>query len=108
VALGPRGGMPARSSPTGTDGDGKVVNVPSYAVRVGDVVAIAQSAKKVERIKPRSTSASSGGCAVAQPRQRHMTAKCTAHLDANDMDQTIQGATDRRVLFALISYQGEP
>src|SRR2546428_9797792 len=31
--------------------NGKVVNIPSYAVRVGDIIAISQSCRELDRIK---------------------------------------------------------
>jgi small subunit ribosomal protein S4 len=71
--------------------NGKVVNIPSYAVRVGDIVAIAQSSKEVERIK--------NALAVGEQRpvvpwltldKDAMTAKVTAQPGRDDMDQTIQ------------------
>jgi small subunit ribosomal protein S4 len=71
--------------------NGKVVNIPSYAVRVGDVVAIAQSSKEVERIK---TALDVGEQRPVVPwlslDKDNMTAKCTAQPGRDDMDQTIQ------------------
>ena len=71
--------------------NGKVVNIPSYAVRVGDVVAIAESSKEVERIK---TALDVGEQRPVVPwlslDKDNMTAKCTAQPGRDDMDQTIQ------------------
>ena len=71
--------------------NGQVVNIPSYSVRVGDVVAVHQSSKEVERIK--------NALAVGEQRpvvpwlsldKDNMTAKCTAQPGRDDIDQTIQ------------------
>jgi small subunit ribosomal protein S4 len=71
--------------------NGQVVNIPSYSLRVGDIVAIAQSSKEVERIK--------NALAVGEQRpvvpwlsldKDNMTAKVTAQPGREDMDQTIQ------------------
>lgn len=71
--------------------NGRVVNVPSYAVRVGDMIAVNQSSKEIERIKS----------AIAVGEQRtvvpwlsvdrdNMTAKVVAQPGREDVDQTIQ------------------
>jgi len=71
--------------------NGRVVNVPSYAVRVGDMIAVNQSSKEIERIK--------SAIAVGETRtvvpwlsvdRENMTARVTAHPGREDVDQTIQ------------------
>ena len=71
--------------------NGQIVNIPSYSVRVGDIVAVNQSSKEVERIK---TALDVGEQRPVVPwlslDKDNMTAKCTAQPGRDDMDQTIQ------------------
>jgi small subunit ribosomal protein S4 len=71
--------------------NGKVVNIPSYQVRMGDIIAIAQGSKEIERIK---TALDVGEQRPVVPwlslDKDNMTAKCTAQPGRDDMDQTIQ------------------
>src|SRR5438270_4818897 len=71
--------------------NGRIVNIPSYAIRVGDIVAIHQSSKEVERIK---TAIATGEQRTVVPwlsvDKDNMTAKIVAQPGRDDMDQTIQ------------------
>jgi small subunit ribosomal protein S4 len=71
--------------------NGRVVNVPSYSVRVGDMIQIREGSKETDRIKN----------AIDAAKQRtivpwlsvdhdNMTAKITAQPGREDVDQTIQ------------------
>ena len=71
--------------------NGKVVNVPSYAVRVGDIITVNQSSKEKDRIK---NALDAGEQRTVVPwltvDKDNMTAKVTAQPGRDDMDQTIQ------------------
>jgi small subunit ribosomal protein S4 len=71
--------------------NGRLVNVPSYAVRVGDVIAIKDSSKEVDRIK---NALDAGEQKVIAPwlsvDKEQMTAKVLAQPGRDDIDQTIQ------------------
>ena len=71
--------------------NGRIVNVPSYSVRVGDIITVAQGSKETDRIKN----------AIDAARQRtvvpwlsvdhdNLTAKVVALPGREDVDQTIQ------------------
>ena len=71
--------------------NGRIVNVPSYSVRVGDMIQIREASKETDRIKN----------AIDAAKQRtivpwlsvdhdNMTAKVTALPGREDVDQTIQ------------------
>ena len=71
--------------------NGKVVNVPSYAVRVGDIITVNQSSKEKDRIK---NALDAGEQRPVVPwlslDKDAMTARVTAQPGRDDMDQTIQ------------------
>jgi small subunit ribosomal protein S4 len=71
--------------------NGRPVNVPSHAVRVGDVVAIHDSSKDVDRIK---NALDAGEQRVIAPwlsvDKEKMTAKVLGQPGRDDIDQTIQ------------------
>ena len=71
--------------------NGRMVNVPSYAVRVGDVITIDEGSKDVERIK---TAIETGEQRTVVPwlqvDRDNMTAKVLALPGREDVDQTIQ------------------
>jgi small subunit ribosomal protein S4 len=71
--------------------NGKVVNVPSYAVRVGDIITVHQSSKEKDRIK---NALDAGAQRPVVPwlslDKDNMTAKVIAQPGRDDMDQTIQ------------------
>ena len=71
--------------------NGRIVNVPSYAVRIGDIIAINQSSKDIDRIK---NAIDAGEQRTVVPwlsvDKDNMTAKVTAQPGRDDMDQTIQ------------------
>jgi small subunit ribosomal protein S4 len=71
--------------------NGRPVNIPSYAVRVGDVIAIKDSSKEVARIK---NALDAGEQRPVVPwltlDKDNMTAKVTAQAGRDDIDQTIQ------------------
>jgi small subunit ribosomal protein S4 len=71
--------------------NGKVVNVPSYAVRVGDVITVNPSSQAKDRIK---NALDAGEQRPVVPwlslDKDKMTAKVTAQPGRDDMDQTIQ------------------
>src|SRR5439155_22056966 len=72
-------------------GNGRIVNIPSYAVRVGDVVAIKEKSKEVDRIK---NALDAGEQRTVVPwlslDQDNMTPKILAQPGRDDIDQTIQ------------------
>lgn len=71
--------------------NGRLVNIPSYAVRTGDVIAIKEKSKEVDRIK---NALDAGEQRPVVPwlslDKDNMTAKVTAQPGRDDMDQTIQ------------------
>ena len=71
--------------------NGRIVNVPSYAVRVGDIIAINQSSKEIERIK---SALDAGEQRPVVPwlnaDRTNLTAKVVAQPGRDDVDQTIQ------------------
>ena len=71
--------------------NGRMVNVPSYAVRVGDVITIDEGSKDVDRIK---TAIETGEQRTVVPwlqvDRDNMTAKVLALPGREDVDQTIQ------------------
>jgi small subunit ribosomal protein S4 len=71
--------------------NGRIVNVPSYAVRVGDVIAVKQGSKDVDRIK---NALDAGEQRTIVPwlslDKDSMTAKVVAQPGRDDMDQTVQ------------------
>ena len=71
--------------------NGRMVNVPSYAVRVGDLITIDEGSKDVDRIK---TAIESGAQRTVVPwlqvDRDNMTAKVLALPGREDVDQTIQ------------------
>jgi small subunit ribosomal protein S4 len=71
--------------------NGRPVNVSSYAVRVGDIIAIHQASKEVDRIK---NAIDAGQQRTVAPwlsvDKDNMTAKIIAQPGRDDMDQTIQ------------------
>ena len=71
--------------------NGRVVNVPSYAVRVGDIIAISQSSKEIDRIK-NAIDAGEQRPVVPwlQADRDNMTVKVIAQPGRDDVDQTIQ------------------
>jgi small subunit ribosomal protein S4 len=71
--------------------NGRVVNVPSYAVRVGDMIQVNQGSKEIDRIK-NAIDAGEQRTVVPwlQVDRDNMTAKVTAQPGREDVDQTIQ------------------
>jgi small subunit ribosomal protein S4 len=71
--------------------NGRIVNVPSYAVRIGDVIAVKEKSKDVDRIK---NALDAGEQKTLAPwltlDKEQMTAKVVAQPGRDDMDQTIQ------------------
>ncbi|HYY46046.1 MAG TPA: 30S ribosomal protein S4 [Candidatus Angelobacter sp.] len=71
--------------------NGRLVNVPSYSVRVGDIIAISQPSKEIDRIK---NAIDAGEQRTVAPwlnvDKENMTAKVVAQPGRDDMDQTIQ------------------
>jgi small subunit ribosomal protein S4 len=71
--------------------NGKIVNVASYAVRVGDVIAVKEKSKDVDRIK---NALDAGEGRTIPPwlslDKDQMTAKIVAQPGRDDIDQTIQ------------------
>jgi small subunit ribosomal protein S4 len=71
--------------------NGRQVNVPSYAVRVGDIITISQSSKEIDRIKNAIDAGQQRTVAPWLSVDRdNMTAKIIAQPGRDDMDQTIQ------------------
>ena len=68
-----------------------MVNIPSYAVRVGDIIAVHQSSKEIDRIK---NALDAGEQRTVVPwlsvDKDNMTAEVTAQPGRDDIDQTIQ------------------
>lgn len=71
--------------------NGRTVNIPSYSVRIGDMITINQTSKEIDRIK--------NAADVAKQRtvvpwlsadHDNLTAKVTAQPGREDVDQTIQ------------------
>ena len=71
--------------------NGRVVNVPSYSVRVGDIIAISQASKEIDRIK-NAIDAGAQRTVVPwlQADRDNITAKVIAQPGREDVDQTIQ------------------
>jgi small subunit ribosomal protein S4 len=71
--------------------NGRVVNVPSYSVRVGDMIQIREGSKETDRIK-NAIDAAKQRTVVPWLSVDHdnMTAKITAQPGREDVDQTIQ------------------
>ena len=71
--------------------NGRVVNVPSYSVRVGDIIAINQASKEIDRIK-NAIDAGEQRPVVPwlQADRDNMTVKVIAQPGREDVDQTIQ------------------
>jgi len=71
--------------------NGRIVNVPSYAVRVGDTIAIKDGSKEIDRIK---NALDAGEQRIVAPwlslDKDKMTAKVVALPGRDDIDQTIQ------------------
>src|SRR5204862_884027 len=71
--------------------NGRIVNIPPYAVRVGDVIAIKDKSKDVDRIK---NALDAGEQRTVVPwlslDKDNMTAKVVAQPGRDDIDQTIQ------------------
>lgn len=71
--------------------NGKIVNVASYAVRIGDVIAVKEKSKDVDRIK---NALDAGEGRTTPPwlslDKDQMTAKVVAQPGRDDIDQTIQ------------------
>ncbi|TMF57948.1 MAG: 30S ribosomal protein S4 [Chloroflexi bacterium] len=71
--------------------NGRIVNVPSYAVRVGDTIAIKDGSKEIDRIK---NALDAGEQRIVAPwlslDKDKMTAKVVAQPGRDDIDQTIQ------------------
>jgi small subunit ribosomal protein S4 len=71
--------------------NGRMVNVPSYAVRVGDVITVDEGSKDVDRIKNAiETGAQRTVVPWLQVDRDNMTAKVLALPGREDVDQTIQ------------------
>jgi small subunit ribosomal protein S4 len=71
--------------------NGRMVNVPSYAVRPGDMITIDEGSKDVERIKTAiETGAQRTVVPWLQVDRDNMTAKVLALPGREDVDQTIQ------------------
>ena len=71
--------------------NGRIVNVPSYSVRVGDMIQIREASKETDRIK-NAIDAAKQRTTVPWLSVDHdnMTAKVTALPGREDVDQTIQ------------------
>jgi small subunit ribosomal protein S4 len=71
--------------------NGRAVNIPSYSVRVGDIITINQSSKETDRIK-NAADAAKQRTVVPWLSVDHdnLTAKVTAQPGREDIDQTIQ------------------
>jgi len=71
--------------------NGRIVNVPSYSVRVGDMIQIREGSKETDRIK-NAIDAAKQRTVVPWLSVDHdnMTAKVTALPGREDVDQTIQ------------------
>jgi len=71
--------------------NGRIVNIPSYAVRVGDTIAIKDGSKEIDRIK---NALDAGEQRTVAPwlslDKDNMTAKVVAQPGRDDIDQTIQ------------------
>src|SRR2546423_6111607 len=71
--------------------NGRLVNVPSYAVRMGDIIAVKEGSKEIDRIK---NAVDAGDQRTVVPwlsvDKDNMTAKVVAQPGREDIDQTIQ------------------
>jgi len=71
--------------------NGRTVNIPSYSVRVGDVITVREASKEVERIK---TAVAAGEQRTIPPwlsvDRDQLTAKIVGEPGREDIDQTIQ------------------
>ena len=71
--------------------NGRTVNIPSYSVRVGDVITVREASKEVERIK---TAVAAGEQRTVPPwlsvDRDQLTAKIVGEPGREDIDQTIQ------------------
>jgi small subunit ribosomal protein S4 len=71
--------------------NGRIVNVPSYAVRVGDIITVDESSKEIERIKTAVEAAEHRSVVPWLSVDRdNLTAKMLALPGREDVDQTIQ------------------
>jgi small subunit ribosomal protein S4 len=71
--------------------NGRMVNVPSYAVRVGDIITVDQGSKEIDRVK-NAIDAAKQRTVVPWLNVDHdnLTAKVLALPGRDDVDQTIQ------------------